>query len=219
MTFVDIGAWIGPISLFASRYAGHVLSLEPDPVAHHDLAENVRLNSSKVDVWHVGVDTTEGHLILYAPSGLGQSITSSLHSEGANEVRVATVTFEQISKRLGHSANVVVKVDIEGHEYQVIDSLVSFLRQHRAPVHLSIHPRTYYDSVRSTRSLLTAKRQTWQQTKRLIDRLRPLGELILSTDGTPFTTFSLFRLIFLRKRSKNFSIEVSPADTMTANRQ
>ena len=217
-TFIDIGAWIGPVSLFASRYAARVLALEPDPVAYRDLIENIRVNASNVDVWHVGVDNAAGQLTLYAPSGLGQSITSSLRTEGAEEIRIPTVTFDQITQRIGRSDSVAVKVDIEGHEYQVIDKLVSFVRQHRAPLHLSVHPRTYYDNVRATQSPLAAKLQTWQQTKSLIEALRPLGTLTLSVSGTLVTSQTLFRLIFLRKRAKNFSVNVSAPEPDIHNR-
>ena len=208
LVFLDIGGWIGPMSLYASRFAGRVLSLEPDPVAYRDLTENVRLNSDNVDIWHVGVDNSEGELTLYAPSGLGQSITSSLRVEGAHEIRVPTVTFDQISKRLGDASRIIVKIDVEGHEYQLIDNLIAFAKRHHAPMHLSVHPRTFYDNVRRSMSRFAARRKAWRETRVLVEKLRSLGTLTLSDTGKPMTAATLFQYIFPRTRVHNFTLEI-----------
>ena len=152
-TFVDIGAWIGPISLYASRFGSRVISIEPDPVAHADLERNVRLNDrgGPIDIWHVGVDQQRGKLVLFAPGGLGQSVTSALAAAGGQEISVPTVSFDDITARLGQPQHTVVKVDIEGHEYKVADQLVAFVERHRAPLHLSLHPRAYFENSASRR--------------------------------------------------------------------
>ncbi len=212
-TFVDIGAWIGPMTLFASRHAGRVLALEPDPVAHKELVENILLNATNVDDWHVGIDNAEGHLTLYAPNGLGRSITSSLRSDGATQIQVPTVTFEQVSARIAGAGKVAVKIDIEGHEYRVIDNLVRFVLQHGASLHLSVHPRTYYENARRTQSRLAAKRTTWLATKSLTEKIAPLGTLRLSDSGRVLTTALLFQYIFLRTRVRNFSLEIAATQT------
>ena len=45
--FLDIGAWIGPLSVFASKLCGQVYSFEPDQFAFRKLVENILLNDSK----------------------------------------------------------------------------------------------------------------------------------------------------------------------------
>src|SRR5271169_2276295 len=42
--FYDIGAWIGPTTLFASMKGVRVVAFEPDPVARKALATNLALN-------------------------------------------------------------------------------------------------------------------------------------------------------------------------------
>ena len=209
--FVDIGAWIGPISLYASRRAQRVLALEPDPVAHRELVQNISVNASNVDVWHVGVDNREGSLTLYAPSGLGQSITSSFKTDKAEMITVPTVTLDQVSLRLGlelgDATRVVVKVDIEGHEYTLIDAIIAFAQRHRAPLHISLHPRSLYESHRKTMSAFQAKRATWRATRALIAKLEALGPLTLCTTGRPLSYANLLSLLIRHRRSKNFSVE------------
>ena len=41
---LDIGAWIGPIGLYAASLGARVIALEPDPVSIASLRENARLN-------------------------------------------------------------------------------------------------------------------------------------------------------------------------------
>ena len=38
--FIDIGAWIGPVSLFAKNYAEKLILFEPDPEAFRNLEQN-----------------------------------------------------------------------------------------------------------------------------------------------------------------------------------
>ena len=42
--FIDIGAWIGPITLYASKFANKIIAFEPDPVAFNILKNNIDLN-------------------------------------------------------------------------------------------------------------------------------------------------------------------------------
>lgn len=210
LTFVDIGAWIGPMTIFASKHAGRVIALEPDPVAHKDLVENVRLNGGNVDIWHVGVDNSEGKLTLYAAAGLGQSTSSAVKVGGAEEINIPVVTFDQLSERVGDAKRVIVKIDIEGHEFTVADKLIAFAKRHNAPMHLSVHPRILYDNAKGSQSKLAARRKIHRQTKALIDKLRAIGTLTDTETGRPMTDFTLWQFIFPRTRVHNFTLEVVP---------
>lgn len=210
LTFVDIGAWIGPMTIFVSKHASRVVALEPDPVAHKDLVENVRLNGGNVDVWHVGVDNQEGKLTLYAAAGLGQSTSSAVKVEGAEEINIPVVTFDQVSERVGGAKRVIVKIDIEGHEFTVADNLIAFAKRHKAPMHLSVHPRILYDSAKRRMSKLAARRMIHRQTKALIEKLRMFGTLTDTETGKPMTDFTLWQFIFPRTRVHNFTLEVVP---------
>ena len=207
--FVDIGAWIGPITLFASRRALRVLAFEPDPVAFGELVRNIAANAGNVEAAQVGIDNREGTLSLFAPSGLGNSVTSSYQTPDAVEIKVPTITLDQVSARLAGRTPVAVKVDIEGHEYNVIDALVAFAKRHRAPMHLSVHPRSYYENCRKTMPALAAKRATWRATRDLIRKLEALGPLTLSRTGTRLNIAHLLRLLIVHRRGKNFSVETS----------
>jgi hypothetical protein len=170
----------------------------------------VQANAAGVEIWHAGVDAREGTLTLYAPSGLGQSITSSFGTESGEAITVRTVTFGHISASLSTDAKVVCKVDIEGHEYRIIDEIVAFARRHAAPVHISLHPRAYFTDRRRSGSAVAARMQTWRATRDIVRKLSSLGPLTLTSTGAPFSWKTLLKLIFLRTRTKNFSLEVRP---------
>ena len=65
---LDIGAWIGPISLYAAALGGRVISLEPDPVAYASLAENVRLNDKlpgSIEPLHTAFGAAKGTVRIF----------------------------------------------------------------------------------------------------------------------------------------------------------
>ena len=45
-TFIDIGAWIGPISLVASKLNKNCHSIEPDPTSFSQLKQNISIKQA-----------------------------------------------------------------------------------------------------------------------------------------------------------------------------
>ncbi|NEX94380.1 FkbM family methyltransferase [Caulobacter sp. 17J65-9] len=202
---VDVGAWIGPISLYAAPRVEKVIALEPDPVAHQELAANIEANVKNVEVWNAAVDQAPGVLKLYAPEGFGGSVTSSIGS--GEPIEVKTVTFDDLDAAAGAS-QAILKVDIEGHEFRVMDALIDFASRRRAPTHLSLHPRSIWSELRKSGGWLAARRETMRATMDAIDKLQVVGPVLLSETGGPATRAAVFRLIYLKRRPKNFSVEV-----------
>jgi FkbM family methyltransferase len=108
----DVGAWIGPYTLLASKLVGptgRVYAFEPDPVARRRLERNVTANGAQnVEV---------------APLALGRSSGSAFFSGGGSrgsvgqtgEVAVATVSLGEFAEQTGRAPD-LMKVDIEGGE-------------------------------------------------------------------------------------------------------
>ncbi len=203
---VDVGAWIGPVSLYASPLMARVIALEPDPVAHRELSANIAANVANVEIWNAAVDLEPGELKLYAPQGFGKSETSSI-GEGEPLI-VKTVTFADLDAAIGDAAKTVLKVDIEGHEYRVMEALIGFAKTRRAPVHLSLHPRSFCNECKRKMDWFTARRETYRATMDAIAKLAAIGPVTMSHTGAPITGAMVFRRIFLKRRPKNFSVEV-----------
>ena len=164
--FVDIGAWIGPITLYAARRGAAVVSIEPDPIAHAALQQNLILNDLNAELISSAIHTHDLGLTLYeGRKGFGDSMTTSMKRTIGREIAVPTITALQLMSKISKGYKcVAIKMDIEGHEY-VVGGEISNLRRTLqssgivVPLHLSVHPRILHKSqrgrpLRSTRSLV-----------------------------------------------------------------
>ena len=208
--FVDIGAWIGPISLYAAPVAKQVIALEPDPVAWASLERNVALNPGPISLWHSALGLEAGELELFAVDGFGRSVTSALGAPGAQSIRVPVKTFGDVDAAVG-DAPCAVKIDVEGYEYPLFDALMELVLRRKAPLHLSLHPRNQADANRAELGLWRARLDAWRRTWAIIRRLGEHGTVTSALTGRPVTRGELFRRIVLRARPKNFSVEFVPA--------
>lgn len=142
-TFIDIGTWIGPISLYAAAHGARVISLEPDPVAHPSLVANVALNRESlpgsVEVLQQAFDARPGTVKIYGNhKGFGTSGSSSTGT-GWRSVTVPACTVDDLVEMAGDGPN-VLKVDIEAHEYLCGPELARLRTALGAPMNLSVHP-------------------------------------------------------------------------------
>lgn len=128
--FVDVGAWIGPVTLWALERGSHVIAIEPDPVALVELRRRV---PDSVEIWEGAVAIRPGRASLAAPGKLGVS-GSRLAAEGDVEVR--TWTLDEI---LAGRRPALVKVDIEGYEIELLPTLAPFLADLGVPLQVALH--------------------------------------------------------------------------------
>lgn len=157
-TFVDIGAWVGPLSLYAAAGGARVVAFEPDPVAYAALSENVAANPSlNVTLYEsaIGRHSGEGNL---ASESFGNSMSSlafgrrSIHP--STPVRV--MALREVSAPW--SGLSLVKVDIEGGEFELAPDLARLLRRSASHLLLSTHAKYLYRQARrkSSSRLLSA---------------------------------------------------------------
>ena len=122
-TFVDIGANCGIYSLFAARKIGprgRGVAIEPIP----DMADRARFNLESngldnVSLVQCAVGAEPGTLELFVNAKqLGK--TSFTQSEGARSVRVRVAPLLSIAEAEGVARIDALKIDVEGHEDQVL---------------------------------------------------------------------------------------------------
>ena len=138
-TFVDVGSWIGPMTLVAASCGAKVIAYEPDPTAADELTDNIAANPGfDVDVRRAALWTSTGHRELRGgPVGLGESMSSFSGRSG----RVGSTTVATIDGRDAATSwppNALVKIDVEGAEYRLVPRLRPFLTA-RPTVVLSVH--------------------------------------------------------------------------------
>jgi FkbM family methyltransferase len=148
-TLVDIGAWIGPVSLVASRLCARVVAVEPDPVAGERLLANLgRQRKQNVTVHPVALSAADGTVQIgrRADRRFGDSMTSVIFTEDAIDVPARTL--ETLLAEADPPTVGLIKMDIEGGEEQVLPACAATIRQLGAPLLLSIHTALVVDAHR-----------------------------------------------------------------------
>ena len=125
--FIDVGANIGAYSLIASEIPGaHVVSIEPIPATYAKLCRNLDLNGRHdVVTLNVGASRVPGTLQMTCDKA---SVLNQVVSGPSDQptVSVPVDTMDAICARLGHVPT-VVKIDVEGHEPEVLGGAASIL--------------------------------------------------------------------------------------------
>ena len=139
--YLDIGAWIGPTVLFGARKARQVWCFEPDPAAFRALSWNLELNDlDNVSAFPVALSQGFGVARMASFGGeRGDSMTSLLNADGAQGVDALTIGWDAFANAVDLSGVSLVKMDIEGAEFDVLPTLIPWLKQHLPAFYLSTH--------------------------------------------------------------------------------
>ncbi len=135
-TVVDIGAWIGPISLWAAHRGADVVAVEPDPVALPYLRQNVLANAANVTIVAGAIANEDGTARIASEEPWGSS-TTRLAESG---LEVPGWTLASLFDRFElHGSVALVKMDIEGGEATVLETVAPFLARCGVPLLVSMH--------------------------------------------------------------------------------
>ncbi len=143
-TFVDVGAWIGPTTLFAANFAKRVISVEADPVAAAQLKRNIALNpllSTKIKVIEKAISECAGTVKLGARTGRGDSMSSVLFAGNSDAWDAPTITPAALAYELRHEEKIFIKMDIEGGEYRVLPHFGSVAALPKTTFLVAFHPK------------------------------------------------------------------------------
>lgn len=141
-TFLDLGACIGAHSLGALARGAHVIAIEPDPIAFSYLVANCERNY-RDRLWAVraAVSTCDGTSVLtHHPAGWGSSMSSLVRFDPQpDSVTVDCFTVQRLFADYAIDDCCLVKMDIEGTEVEILESVAPFLAQRGIPLRLSTH--------------------------------------------------------------------------------
>jgi FkbM family methyltransferase len=142
--FIDIGCWAGPFVLYAASKGCRVYAIDPDPEALLMLDKNLILNNSfidKVSIHRHGISAFNSSMKLYVRKALGQSSSSLIKRVNDTKfVEVETLTFQDFIERNKLVKADLIKIDIEGAEWDLIPSMIAPLRSFNFPtLYISTH--------------------------------------------------------------------------------
>lgn len=138
-TFLDVGANIGAMSLWAAQACcpdGRVLGFEASPAIFQYLSANAAVNRlANFTPLNYAVTQKEGDTIMFHDAPEAKFGMGSLACRfGGSGVAVPTMSLDTAVARHGLSSVDLIKVDVEGFELGVFQGAVGLLRQEPAPV-------------------------------------------------------------------------------------
>ncbi len=141
IVFVDVGAWVGALTLYAATLGARVFAVEADPKALDQLRRNLAANPSlnaQVSVVARALSADLHPLRLGARRKPGDSMSSALLADGPTWT-AETTTPGALSRDIGTGVPRVVKLDIEGGEYAVLPTIGPLLED-AIGLLLALHP-------------------------------------------------------------------------------
>ncbi len=123
----DIGANIGAYTLYGAGSAEHVFAFEPESSNYRCLKENISLNYFRnIDTFKKAIGDTKRNALLYSGhNNKGMSSTAIMTSCKTEQVEM--ISFEDAFILCGVDHIDTLKIDIEGGEYMLIESMPSYL--------------------------------------------------------------------------------------------
>lgn len=142
-SFIDIGAWIGPTTLYGASLAKHVYSFEPDPIAFDELQHNVNLNpdlKEKISLHPICISNKCGPVQLGTQSEFGDSMSSLLFANRPGAIDTKCITLQRFFDVKNITDCNFIKMDIEGGETLVLPHIADFLVENKITLFVSMHP-------------------------------------------------------------------------------
>ena len=140
--FLDVGAWVGPLTLHAAALGAEVVAVEADPAALDGLRRNLAVNpelAARVRVVPGALAPAGGPVRMGARRRPGDSMSSVLLAGRGETWTSPGVTASDLAREFGRDRAALVKIDIEGGEYAVLPTLEPLLARAEALL-LALHP-------------------------------------------------------------------------------
>jgi FkbM family methyltransferase len=136
--FIDVGANAGYFSCLARQLGKKVLAIEPLWSNLQILLRNIELNQGpQVEVIPVGLSDNVGVMSLHGFSSTGASLISNwAGAPSLSSRRIPVSTMDNIVSDRFQGKNLVIKIDVEGFEFQVIKGSQALLTREISPVWL-----------------------------------------------------------------------------------
>lgn len=159
-TFLDLGAWIGAHSMYASRIARRIDAVEPDQVAYEILATNLAMLDPRPEThlysYAIGKDGT----VTLGSGMLGASTTrENLAAGGGIGAAIETFSTRSVSLRnLWGSIPypLFIKIDVEGSEEEILKDH-AFFAQYKPTMLIELHPFWWRDQEQAEKDFQAIK--------------------------------------------------------------
>lgn len=135
--FWDVGAYIGFYSLFAGKNGAEVVAFEPNPISRRRLIENIQLNDLSIKTTNIALSDSKGKEKFNVVNDGKPDDGAHLGGQSNHSVIVKTMPGDNLGDDF--KTPDVIKIDVEGAEYDVVKGLKETLRNCRV-VFCEVHP-------------------------------------------------------------------------------
>ena len=138
---LDVGANIGIVSAFFSRFSKAVWAFEPEEDNQGIFRENMELNLiANVELVPFAIGEKCGEVEFYKRSSFGHhSVNASHITHVENKVRVAMTTLDDFCSTKGINQVSLLKIDVEGSEIEVLRGFESYLSRQKVDMIIFEH--------------------------------------------------------------------------------
>lgn len=196
-TFIDVGANVGFVSLAASALvgaSGNVQACEPNPILQQRLKDLFTANQVRnVTIHPLALGRTNGTAFLDAD---GHEGTGNLReTAGSAKVPVAVRRGDEVLSL--PTSPCMVKVDVEGFEYEVLAGMLQFLESPSLAAYVEVTPTWLHDRGASAEMLFAIFEERGFRAA-LPRRRRRDGKLLLTWLDRPLQGVHQYDVVFLR---------------------
>jgi FkbM family methyltransferase len=146
---LDLGAWVGPVTLYAAARGARVIAVEADPAALVQLRANIAANpdlEARIEVVGRAVAAQPGTVRMGVRRKPGDSMSSSLLSGAEQSWDAVAITPRELAGLVGEPVRLIIKLDIEGGEYALMPHMGPLLAPAGTFLLLSVHPEILAES-------------------------------------------------------------------------
>lgn len=117
--FVDVGSNVGHFSLLAASTGANVISIEPIPSTYEKLIKNVELNQFQYQIMSLNIGIGNKHDFLWFSNTRG--VMNSVIEDKSVNLSAEKVEVTTLDLLLEDKNPKILKIDVEGFEYFVLD--------------------------------------------------------------------------------------------------
>lgn len=148
-TFLDIGANVGFFSLYASKKFNNVLAFEPTKCSINSFKKNLEMNNiDNLSIYELALSDKSGKSIFYEnPFNQGGNSLEKINTDNVKretkdwleyEVKVAKLDDLSILDKKDTEKIDLIKIDVEGHEANVLIGANNLLRENNPMIFAEI---------------------------------------------------------------------------------
>jgi len=156
--FIDIGAHIGIYSCLVSRQKPiPIYIFEPNSTNIASLKKNLEINKvKKAQLFKTGLSDKRQIVKMYGGDAMGSVVKNSFKNVPAASQLIKLRKLDEFIDTIPMTKNMVIKIDVEGHEYQVVLGAKKFIINHK-PSYVLVEIVRYWGGMENPRFLDTFK--------------------------------------------------------------